>query len=100
MSKLSPESKIELEKILKKNNIDTGSIYRVKYDDIFRTYASQKYLSDHSYTYINWFKLDGKSDIREYVNMNWYSPQKPDKLIILYSTNHDNAEYLSVYFLN
>ena len=100
MNKLSPQSKIELEKILKKNNIDTASIYRVKYDDIFRTYASKNYLSNHSYTYINWFKLDGKSDIREYVNMNGYNPQKPDKLIILYSTNHDNAEYLSVYLLN
>ena len=100
MSKLSPDSKIELEKILKKNNIDTTSIYRVKYDDIFRIYASQNYLSNHSYTYINWFKLNGKSEISEYVYMNGYNPQKPDKLIILYSTNHDNTEYLSVYFLN
>lgn len=100
MNKLSPESKFELEKILNKNNIDTSSIYRVKYDDIFRTYASQSYLSNHSYTYFNWSKLDDKSGIREYINMNGYNPQKPDKLIILYSTNHKNTEYLSVYILN
>jgi hypothetical protein len=100
LNQLSPESKIELEKILMKNNIDTSSVYRIQYDDIFTTYASKKYLSNHSYTYINWFKLDGVSNVREYVNMNGYNPQKPDKLIILYSTNHDNTEYLSVYILN
>lgn len=100
LKQLSPQSKIELEKILNKNNIDTSSVYRIQYDDIFTNYASKKYLSTHSYTYVNWYKIDGVSNVREYVNMNGYNTQKPDKLIILYSTNHNNAEYLSVYIMN
>ena len=100
LNQLSSESKLQLVKILQKNNVDTSSIYRIKYDDIFTTYASKNYLSNHSYSYINWSKLNGVSNIEEYVNMNGYNPQKPDKLIILYSTNHKNLEYLSIYILN
>ena len=100
INKLSPQSKVELEQIFKKNGIDTSSVYRIQYDDIFTTYATKKYLLNHSYTYINWSQINGVHNIREYVNMNGYSSQKQNKLIILYSTNEGNIESLSVYIMD
>jgi hypothetical protein len=100
VSNLSSQAKIELDKIVKKYKIDTTNLYRVKYSEIFTKYGSIDYLSKHSYTYINWFKIDDNVKSQEKVLMNGYSPQSPDKLILLYTTNHKNIESLSFYITN
>jgi hypothetical protein len=99
-SKLSPQSKLELEKVLQKNNIDTVSIYRVKYNEVFSKYTTEKYLSSHTYKYINWEKYNGPTKSYEYVGFNGFNVEKPNKLIVLYSTNDSGIESLQIYILN
>lgn len=100
INKLSPTSRLELQKILVQNNVDTSTFYRVKYNEIFTLYTSKNYLSDHSYKYYNWSQINGNYKIREYSKLDGYFTNKPDKLIVLYSTNEGNIETLSVYILN
>jgi len=100
ITKLSPQSKLELEKVLQKNNVDTSSLYKVKYEEIFSKYTSEKYLSSHTYKYINWQKYNGTIKSDEYVGFNGFNTEKPNKLIVLYSTNDNNIEGLQIYILN
>ena len=100
VSKLSTESKLELEKILQKNNVDTSSLYRIKYEEIFSKYTTEKYLLSHSYKYINWQKHNNFIKSDEYVGLNGYNTEKPNKLILLYSTNDNGVESLQIYILN
>jgi hypothetical protein len=100
IQKLTPDSRIELEKILKKNNIDTISFYRIKYDEVYSKYTTKDYLSNNTYTYINWYNFGGISKLNEFKKINGFKNEKPNKIIILYSTNNKDIEDLSVYILN
>ena len=97
---LTPQSRIELEKVLQNNNIDTSSFYKIRYDEIFSKYTTKEYLSNHTYTYINWSRFGDICKLNEYKNINKSNPEKPNKIIILYSTNNKDIEDLSIYILN
>lgn len=100
MSKLSQESKSVFEQIIKRKNIDTCSLYRVTYHEIFTKYGLKSYLSKHTYTYIVWSKDERKTTINEKISLNSYNSQPPNKLIVIYTTNNKDIEDLSVYLVN
>jgi hypothetical protein len=100
ITKLSPQSKLELEKVLQKNNIEKTFLYNVKYEEVFSKYTTEKYLSSHTYKYINWQIYNGIIKSDEYIGFNGYNVGKPNKLIVLYSTNDNNIERLQIYILN
>lgn len=100
ISKLSKESRLELSNVLQDYKVDTTSFYRVKFNEIFTKYTDKQYLSVHTYRFFNWKKFDGKSEVKSYLSLNCYDTTKPNKIIILYSTNNSNIENLSVYVLN
>jgi hypothetical protein len=100
IQKLTPHSRIELEKIFRNNNVDTSSFYRIKYDEVYSKYTTKDYLSNHGYAYINWSKFGGVSKLNEYKKMNGFKTEKPNKIIVLYSTNNKDIEDLSIYLLN
>jgi hypothetical protein len=100
ISKLSAQSKLELEKILQENNVDTSSLYRIKYEEVFSKYTTEKYLSSHSYKYINWRKQNNSIKIEEYIGLNGFSVGNPNKLLMLYLTNNNGVESLKFYILN
>lgn len=100
MSRLSTHSKVELEKILRQNNVDTSSLYRIKYEEVFSKYTTKKYLSSHSYKYINWQKYNNSIKSEEYIGINGFSVCNPNKLLLLYSTNNNGVESLKFYILN
>ena len=72
----------------------------MKYEEVFSKYTTEKYLSSHTYKYINWQKYNGIIKSDEYVGFNGYNVEKPNKLIVLYSTNDNNIERLQIYILN
>lgn len=96
ISKLSPHSLNQLEKVLQKNNVDTSFFYRVRYDEVFSKYTTKDYLSKHTYSYFNWNKSDQDEKINEFQKIH-NDHRKQNKLIVLYSTNNKNIENLSIY---
>jgi hypothetical protein len=97
---LTPLSRAELEKVFIQNNIDTSSFYRIKYDEVFTKYTTKDYLSNHSYTYINWYKFGKMSKLNECKKVNGFKSENPNKILVLYSTNNKDIEDLSIYILN
>lgn len=99
-SELSEQSKIVFNNFIESNKIDTTRIYRVNYDEIFSKFGTREYLSNHGYTYVSWYNYKGTVKIEEKVSYNGYNTSKPDKLIVLYTTNKSDIEHLSFYFTN
>lgn len=100
ISELSIQAKCFLSNVFSENHVDTLSFYRVKYDEVFTKYASKDYLSTHSYTFIRWSKTGHYTNSNKIQRLNGNTPMLSNKIIILYSTDHEGLEDLTIYIMN
>lgn len=100
ISKLSDQSKSILFSFLKHNFVDTNIIYRVKYSEIFTTYTTKEYLSEHNHKFLFWTKINDTLNHVEHDKICNTRDMNLGKLIITYSTNNKGSEHLSIYILN
>lgn len=98
-SRLSPPAKSFLDSFFNKNNIDTSSTYVIKYEDVFTKYTTLKYLSTHTYKYARWSRIGNSTNITEAQSKD-ISNIKPNKLIVLYSTDFLDLEILVMYYMD
>jgi hypothetical protein len=90
VSRLPPEAKNYLDKVLKDNNVDTLKWYRIKSDEAYFTYTTGSFLSANSYKVYNWVNCGGTQPFNQGIERLKNKSLSLKKILIFYSVSQDN----------
>jgi hypothetical protein len=99
LNHLSHDATKELKNFIESNNIDTIYVQKVKYEEVFTKYTTKSYLNGNPYIYRLWEKKNNTVKIYESDKNKKLSESNLDKLIVLYSTDKNRIESLSMYLI-